>query len=388
MKKLDEYALLVKSAATIALNAKAHEMQAQGKDVINFSIGELDCAIPGEAKKAVVKALKENRNKYTPAAGLPELREAVAQKFRKENGIECNSGNVIVSNGAKHSIFNAFAAIVERGDEVIIPRPAWFSYEEQLKFLGGKTVYAETGNDFEIKADLIEERVNGNTKAIVINSPCNPTGMVISKKELEKIAQIAIEKDLYVITDEIYEHFIYEGEKHYSIASLGKEIAERTITINGASKSYAMTGFRIGYLACNNEIAKVIERLQSQITSNPSSLSQYACLGALAAGNKFPLKVAKDLDKRRKYILKELSGINGITAGNPKGAFYVLPKVDAFYKGKIKTSTDFSEFLLEKALLMTVPGIEFNEDRCIRLSYSLSMGEIKRGIERLEKVLQ
>ena len=298
MKKLDEYALLVKSAATIALNAKAHEMQAQGKDVINFSIGELDCAIPGEAKKAVVKALKENRNKYTPAAGLPELREAVAQKFRKENGIECNSGNVIVSNGAKHSIFNAFAAIVERGDEVIIPRPAWFSYEEQLKFLGGKTVYAETGNDFEIKADLIEERVNGNTKAIVINSPCNPTGMVISKKELEKIAQIAIEKDLYVITDEIYEHFIYEGEKHYSIASLGKEIAERTITINGASKSYAMTGFRIGYLACNNEIAKVIERLQSQITSNPSSLSQYACLGALAAGNKFPLKVAKDLDKK------------------------------------------------------------------------------------------
>ena len=387
MKKLDQYALSVKSAATIALNARAHEMQSRGKDVINFSIGELDCPIPAEAKKAVIKALNENRNKYTPAAGLPELREAVAKKFRKENGIECNAENVIISNGAKHSIFNAFAAIIERDDEVIIPKPAWFSYEEQLKFLGGKTVFAETGNDFEIRADLIGDKITSRTKAIVINSPCNPTGMVIKKKELEKIADIAVEKDLYVVSDEIYENFVYEGEKHFSIASLGKEIAERTITINGASKSYAMTGFRIGYLACNDEIAKVIERVQSQITSNPSSLSQYACIGALGGGRKFSVKVAADLDKRRKYVLKALSGIDGIGVGKPKGAFYVMPRVEKHYKGKIKGSTDFSEFLLEKALLMTVPGIEFGDDKCIRLSYSLSMGDIKTGMERLEKVL-
>ena len=388
MKKLDEYALSVKSAVTIALNAKAHEMQAQGKDVVNFSIGELDCAIPNEAKKAVIKALKENRNKYTPAAGLSELREAVADKFRKENGIGCERQNVVISNGAKHSIFNAFAAIVERGDEVIIPRPAWFSYEEQLKFLGGKTVYAETLNEFEISADLIGEKVSSRTKAIVINSPCNPTGMVISKVELGKIAEIAIENDLYVISDEIYEYFVYDGEKHHSIASLGEEIAERTITVNGASKAYAMTGFRIGYLACNNEIAKVIERLQSQITSNPSSLAQYACIGALSEGNKFPVGVAKELNGRRKYVLKELSGINGVVIGNPKGAFYVLPRVEKHYKGKIRGSSDFSKFLLDKALLMTVPGVEFGEDRCIRFSYSLSVDAIKTGMERLEKVLQ
>ena len=381
--------LRVKPSQTLAITAKAAQMRKQGIDIIGFGAGEPDFDTPDFVKDAAIKALKEGKTKYTPAAGIPELREGIARRLKEKNNIDYKPSEVIVTPGAKMGLYEIFAVLLNPGDEVIIPAPYWVSYTEQVKLCDGKPVIVELSeeNDFVLTADLVKSAITEKTKALVLNTPSNPTGAVIPKEELEKIADVCLKNKIMIISDECYEEFCYEGE-HVSIASLSSEVREITFTVNAFSKSYSMTGWRLGWVAAPEEYIKKITIVQSQTISNPTSFAQYGAVAALEDKGKFPAMMKEEFRKRRDYIVNEFLSIEGITCSVPKGAFYVFPNISAYLKGDIKNDIDLSSYLLEEAKVAVVPGSAFGKEGYIRLSYATSMENIKEGMRRIKDALK
>ncbi len=390
---LSEKAKAIKASTTLAIDSKFKEMKAAGLDVVGFGAGEPDFDTPDYIKEAAIAAIRDGKTKYTPAAGTMELRQAVADKFLNENGLTYAPTQIVVSNGAKHSLVNAFQAILNPGDEVIIPAPFWVSYPEMVKLADGVPVIVEAteDSDFKVTANDLSVALTEKTRAIVLNSPSNPTGMVYTVEELSAIADFAVQNDLYVISDEIYEHLIYEG-KHVSIASLGEEIKKRTIIINGVSKTYAMTGWRIGFAAAAPEIAKIMANVQSHASSNPNSIAQAATVAALSGGKEEIEMMRKAFAERRNYMVERINSIPGVSCKKPQGAFYVLMNISAL-KGKtlggklIESSDDFAEAFLNVAKVAVVPCSGFGADDFVRWSYAVSKETICEGLDRLEKFL-
>ena len=379
---------------TLLIDSKFKQMKADGMDVVGFGAGEPDFDTPQNIKDAAIKAINEGKTKYTPASGTPSLKKAVCDKFLRDNGLVYEPNQIVVSNGAKHSLINAFGAILNPGDEVIIPAPYWVSYPEMVKYNDGIPVVLHTKeeNNFKISAQDLENAITGKTKAFVLNSPCNPTGMVYTREELEAIAQVAQKHKIYVISDEIYEHLVYDGAEHVSIASLNDEIKDLTIIINGVSKTYAMTGWRIGYTASNSEIAKVMGNVQSHTTSNPNTIAQAAAEAALNGPREDLEMMRKAFDERRKYMVEQINSIDGVSCLMPHGAFYVMMNISNLIgtqiRGKlIKSADDFAEVFLDEELVAVVPGNGFEAPDFVRWSYATSMDNIKEGIKRLRNLL-
>lgn len=391
---LSEKAKAIKASTTLAIDSKFKAMKAEGIDVVGFGAGEPDFDTPKYIQDAAIEAIRGGQTKYTPAAGTMVLRQAVADKFLRENGLSYEPTQIVVSNGAKHSLVNAFSAILNPGDEVIIPAPFWVSYPEMVKLSDGVPVVVETTeeNDFKLGVAELSAALTDKTRAIVLNSPSNPTGMVYTEEELQAIADFAVEHDLYVISDEIYEHLIYEGE-HISIASLGEDIKKRTIIINGVSKTYAMTGWRIGFAAAAPEIAKVMANVQSHASSNPNSIAQAATVAALSGGKEEIEMMKKAFVERRNYMVERINNMNGVSCKMPNGAFYVLMNISAL-KGHemagvmINSSDDFAGVLLDQAKVAVVPCSGFGNDDYVRWSYAVSMDTVKEGLDRLEAFLK
>ncbi|WP_456464522.1 pyridoxal phosphate-dependent aminotransferase [Persephonella sp.] len=387
--KFSDRVLRVKPSQTLVITAKAAEMRKKGIDIIGFGAGEPDFDTPDFVKEAAVKALKEGKTKYTPSAGIPELREGIAKRLKEKNGIDYKPSEVIVTPGAKMGLYEIFAVILNPGDEVIVPAPYWVSYTEQIKLCDGKPVIVETAeeNGFVLTADIVESGITEKTRAVVINTPSNPTGAVIPRNELEKIAEICLKNDILIISDECYEEFCYE-EEHVSIASLGKEVRDITFTVNAFSKAYSMTGWRLGWVAAPEEYIKKLSIIQSQTISNPTSFAQYGGLAALEDKGKFPAVMKEEFRKRRDYVVNEFLSIEGITCPVPKGAFYVFPNISAYIKGNIKNDIDLTAYLLEEAKVAVVPGSAFGKEGYIRLSYATSMDNIKEGMRRIKEALK
>lgn len=383
----------ISPSSTLAIDSKFKQMKADGIDVVGFGTGEPDFDTPDYIKQAAIEAIQSGKTKYTPAAGTMELRKAICEKFQRENGLHYEPSQIIVSNGAKHSLVNTFMAILNPGDEVIIPAPFWVSYPEMVKIADGVPVVIETkeADEFKFTAEEFERAITPKTRALVLNSPSNPTGMVYTEEELRAIADVAVKHGIYVVSDEIYEHLIYEG-KHVSIASFNDEIKELTIIINGVSKTYAMTGWRIGYSASNPAIAKIMANLQSHASSNPNSIAQAATVAALSGGEEEIAFMKAEFKKRRDYMVERINHIPGVSCRNPHGAFYVVMNISAL-KGKtlggklIQTSDDFADVLLEQARVALVPCSGFGADDFVRWSYATSMENIKEGLDRLERFL-
>jgi aspartate aminotransferase len=351
-------------------------------EVYGFGAGEPDMDTPEHIKAAAVTALKEGRTKYTPSSGIPDLRQAISQKFLKDNGLDYKSNQVIVSGGAKQSCFNAIAAVVNEGDEVVIPAPYWLSYPEMVRLVGAEPVFVHTReeNNWKITPEEFENAMSPRTKMIIINSPGNPTGSVYTREELKALAEVAAEEDIHILSDEIYEKLTYDGAEHVSIASVSPEAYDLTITVNGFSKAYSMTGWRLGYLGAPEPIARAIDSMQSHMTSNPCSFSQYGGLAALTGDQQCVSDMRDEFDIRRQYMCERLGQISGISAVRPQGAFYVLANVNSF---GLK-SQNFADRLLSKASVAVVPGIAFGDDRTVRFSYATSLDVIKTGLDRLE----
>ncbi len=374
---------LLTPSLTLAVDSKAKAMKAEGIEVFGFGAGEPDMDTPEHIKAAAITALQQGRTKYTPSAGIPELRQAISQKFLKDNGLDYKSNQVIVSNGAKQSCFNAIAAVVNEGDEVIIPAPYWLSYPEMVRLVGGQPVIVETReeNNWKLTAEDFENAMTPRTKMIIINSPGNPTGSVYTRDELRALAEVAAEEDIFILSDEIYEKLTYDGAEHISIASVSPEAYDLTITVNGFSKAYAMTGWRLGYLAAPEPIARAIDSMQSHMTSNACSFAQYGGLAALTGDQQCVVDMREEFDIRRQYMHERLSQIPGVSAVRPQGAFYVLANIGGL---GIK-SQNFADRLLSKANVAIVPGIAFGDDRTVRLSYATSLDIIKSGVDRIEE---
>ncbi|HFC9204790.1 TPA: pyridoxal phosphate-dependent aminotransferase [Clostridium perfringens] len=378
------------ASLTLALTAKAGELKKEGIDVVSFGVGEPDFNTPKNIIEAATRAMEEGKTKYTATSGIVELKEAIAKKLHDDNGLNYGTKNIIISTGAKQSLANVFMAILNPGDEVIIPVPYWVSYPELVKLSDGVPVFIETKkeNDFKVTYDELKSVLSENTKAIVINSPNNPTGTVYSKEDLEVIAKFAEENDLIIISDEIYEKLIYGKEEHISIASLSDEDAfKRTVVINGFSKAYAMTGWRIGYAACyNEELIKVMNNVQSHMTSNTNSIAQFAALEALNGDQETIKNMVKEFSLRRELMIELISGIEELTFIEPKGAFYVMIDVsEVLKKANIKGSMEFANLLLKEENVVVIPGIAFGEDNFIRLSYATSKEEIIKGLKRIKE---
>lgn len=383
----------ISPSPTLAIDAKFKEMKANGEDVVGFGCGEPDFDTPQHIKDAAISAINSGFTKYTPAAGTLELRKAVAKKFNVENGLDYAPSDIVVSNGAKHSLVNAFMAILNPGDEVIVPAPFWVSYPEMIKIADGVPVLLNTSeeNDFKASVEDFQKALSPKTKAIVLNSPSNPTGMVYTEDELRAIADFAVKHNIYVISDEIYEHLIYDG-KHISIASFNDKIKALTIVINGVSKTYAMTGWRIGYAAAAPEIAKIMANIQSHAASNPNSIAQAATVAALEGGMDDVEMMKKHFVERRDYMVDTINSIDGVSCKKPQGAFYIMMSIKEligkeFYGKIINNSNDFATLFLEKAKVAVVPGAGFGADEYVRWSYATSMENIKEGLARLKKLL-
>ncbi|HOQ36731.1 MAG TPA: pyridoxal phosphate-dependent aminotransferase [Acetivibrio sp.] len=392
--ELSTKALSISPSSTLAIDAKAKKMKAEGIDIIGFGAGEPDFDTPAHIKEAAKKAIDEGFTKYTPASGTLELKQAICNKFKRDNGLDYKPSNIVISNGAKHSLVNAFQAICNPGDEVIITNPAWVSYPEMVKLADAVPVYINTTEEegFKFTIDKLEKAITNKTKAIIINSPSNPTGMIYSEEELRAVADLAVSKGIYIVSDEIYEKLIYDGYKHVSIASFNDKIKDLTIVVNGVSKSYAMTGWRIGYTASNEQIAKIMGNVQSHATSNPNSIAQKAALAALEGPQEIIDIMAAEFVKRRDYMVDRINSINGLSCIKPNGAFYVMMNISKLI-GKelggvvIKGSDSFADVLLEKANVALVPGSGFGTDIHVRLSYATSMENITEGLNRIEKFL-
>ncbi|MGC2424434.1 MAG: pyridoxal phosphate-dependent aminotransferase [Nitrospirota bacterium] len=384
----------IKPSPTLAVDARAKAMKAEGIDVVGFGAGEPDFDTPENIKEAAVKAIKNGFTKYTAVGGTDELKDAIINKLKKDNGIDYDRSQIIVSTGAKHSLYNVAQALYGPGDEVIIPAPYWVSYPDQVILNDATPVIVQTREDegFVLTAEAFEKAITPKTRALILNSPSNPTGLGYPKEALEKIAEIAVKHKVMVISDEIYEKITYDGFRHVSIASLGNDIKDLTVTINGLSKSHAMTGWRLGYAAGPKEIIGAMTKIQSQSTSNPCSITQKAAVEALNGPQDFLPVMVAEFDKRRKYIVERLNAIPGFSCPTPVGAFYAFPRVSPIYgksfKGKqIKGSADLAAYLLEEANVAVVSGDAFGADEYIRLSYATSMAAIEKGLDRIEKAV-
>lgn len=382
----------VKPSSTLAITAKAKSMKAEGIDVVGFGAGEPDFNTPDNINTAAIKAIRDGFTKYTPASGTAELKKAVCDKFESFNGVHYESNQIVISNGGKHSLTNVFEVILNPGDEVLIPAPYWLTYPEIVKLSDGVPVYlyGEKSNGYKVTAEQVRDAVTDKTKALILNTPSNPTGMVYSEEELRAIADIAVEKDCYVVADEMYEYLIYGEKKHVSIASLGDEIYKRTITCSGVSKSYSMTGWRVGYTGSSAEIAKMMGSVQSHQTSNPNSIAQKAALEALTGDQAAVAVMREEFDKRRKYIYERISQMPLLETLEPEGAFYVFVDfshvLEKSYKGgKIGTAARAAEILLEDYRVAVVPCADFGFDNFVRLSYAISLEAIEKGLNRIEE---
>jgi aspartate aminotransferase len=367
---------------TLSIDSKAKAMKAEGIDICGFGAGEPDFDTPEHIKEAAIAALQAGFTKYTPSSGLPELRQAISEKFAADNGLEYRPTQVIVGCGAKHSCYNAILATCERGDEVIIPAPYWVSYPDMVRLAGAEPVIVQTNerNAWKMTAEDFENAMTPRTKMVIINSPGNPSGMVYTREELEAIVNVATEEDIYILSDEIYEKLVYDQAEHISIASLSKEAYDLTITVSGFSQSYAMTGWRLGYMGAPDPVAKAVDSIQSHSTSNPCSFAQKGAIAALK-GDQQPLRDMHDeFDMRRNYMFDRISKIPNITAVKPQGAFYVLVNVSQLGL----TSQNFADRLLSKANVAVVPGAAFGDDRTVRLSYATSIDVIKKGLDRFQ----
>ena len=371
-------------SATLAIDAKAKQLKKDGKDVVIFGAGEPDFNTPENIKLAAKKAIDGNYTRYTPVGGIPELKNAVAAKLKRENNLDYDASQILVSCGGKHSLFNIAMAVLDKGDEVILPVPYWVSYEEIIRMAEANAVFCKTDDKFKLTAKMVEEKITPRTKMLVLNSPSNPSGAIVSHDEIKKIAELAVEHNFYVLSDEVYEHFTYGNVKHLSIGSLNEEIKSLTILSNSVSKTYAMTGWRIGYTAGPKEIIKAMDNLQSHSTSNPTSIAQYAALEALNGPQDSVRQMVHAFDERRKFIHRRLNEIAGVSCVEPEGAFYAFPDISRTEM----TSMEFASKLLDEALVAVVPGIAFGSDRHVRLSYAASVYEIERGLDRMDSWLR
>lgn len=376
----------VTPSITLAIAAKAKAMKGEGIDVCSFSAGEPDFDTPAHIKAAAQKALDEGKTKYGPAAGEPKLREAIARKLQNENGLAYKAENVIVTNGGKHSLFNLMLAAIEPGDEVIIPAPYWLSYPEMVTLAGGISVIVPTDatTGYKITPEQLRKSLTPKTKLFILNSPSNPTGMVYTPEEIKALAEVVVEADIFVVSDEIYEKILYDGATHLCIGSLGEEIFARTIVSNGFAKGYSMTGWRIGYLAGPIDVIKATSTIQSHSTSNVCTFAQYGAIAALESPQDCVEQMRQAFAKRRQVMLERLNAIPGLTCPKPDGAFYLFPDIS---KTGLK-SLQFCDALLEEEQVAAIPGIAFGADDNIRLSYATDMATIEKGMDRLEKFVK
>ena len=386
----------ISPSLTLAITAKANKLKAEGVDVVSFTVGEPDFNTPDFIVRAAKEALDKGFTRYTAVAGIPQLRQAICDKLARDNGLSYRSNQIVVGSGAKHSIYNALMAILNDGDEVIIVAPYWLSYPELITLCGGvpKVIETTAASGYKLTAEALIKAICTKTKAIILNSPCNPSGVVYTQRELQGLAAVIEKADIYAISDEIYEKLIYDGVAHYSIASFSDKLREKTIVVNGVSKAYAMTGWRIGYTASNGALASSIDNIQSQTTSNANSVAQHAAVVALGSseGEAFIGQIKGIFERRRDLLLSILDGIGGISYIKPQGTFYVMVNVSGFF-GKdlhgvrVKTASDISELLVEHAAVVTVPCEAFGAPNYIRLSYCLDEKDIKKGAIRLKDFL-
>ncbi|NLK23514.1 MAG: pyridoxal phosphate-dependent aminotransferase [Clostridiales bacterium] len=381
----------INPSITLAITAKAKALKAQGVDVVSFGAGEPDFNTPKNIIDAAKKAMDEGKTKYTAASGIIELKEALCKKFKEDNNLSYNTSNIIISTGGKQALANAMFAILNEGEEVLIPVPYWVSYPELVKLAGGNPVFVECKeeNDYKFTIEALEKATTKKTKAIVINSPNNPTGSIYSENELREIAEFAKKHDLIIISDEMYEKLIYDGEKHISIASLSEDAYNRTIIVNGFSKAFAMTGWRLGYSAANEEITKLMSSIQSHMTSNANSITQYAAVEALNGPKDASNDMVKEFEERRNYMTNLIDNIEGLSYIRPSGAFYVMINIknciNKSLNGEtIKDSMDFSKMLLDEEKVAVIPGAAFGLENYIRLSYATSKDMIGEGLKRIE----
>lgn len=394
MERLAKRIRTISPSQTLAISAKAKAMKAAGESVINFGVGEPDFPTPDYIVEAGIEALRLGKTKYTPSAGLLELRRAVCEKFARDNGLEYEPSQIVVSNGAKHSIFNVCYALVDEGDEVIIPAPYWLTYPEVVKTCGGVPVYVygDKRNGFKITPEQLEAAITPRTKLLIFNSPCNPTGAVYSEAEVRALAAVCEKHDIFVLSDEIYEKLVYGETRPFSMAAVSEKMKERTVTVNGVSKTYAMTGWRIGYLAAPKDIAKAIDSFQSHATSNPCSVSQYATIKALSSSEAAVEEMAARFARRRIAMVERISEMKDAYCVIPEGAFYAMLVVSGVYGKKfgnrvISDSVSFADTLLDAAKVAVVPGAPFGADDCVRISYSLSMEDMLEGLNRIDAFL-
>ncbi|HOW42958.1 MAG TPA: pyridoxal phosphate-dependent aminotransferase [Candidatus Omnitrophota bacterium] len=384
--RLSERIKKINPSATLAITSKANKLKAEGKDVVSFAAGEPDVDTPDVVKEAAIAAIHSGFTKYTPTTGIPDLKKAIAEKFKRDNGLAYETSQIVVSCGAKHSIFNTLFVLLNRSEEAIIPAPFWVSYPEMAHLCeaGVKFIKTTPENNFKITPAELERHIHAKTKLLILNSPSNPTGCVYSKEELQAIAAICVSQKIFVVSDEIYEKIIFDGQKHVSIGSLGKEIYDLTITVNGLSKSHSMTGWRIGYLGGPADIVEAIGKLQDHSTSNPTSIAQKAALAALQMPDAFSQTMCAEFEKRRNYIASRLDKMKKISYVKPQGAFYIFCSIA---KTKLDSFT-FAQRLLDEMLVAVIPGQSFGADTCIRISFATGMQQIEKGMNRLDEFLK
>lgn len=392
---LSNRAQSLKPSPTLAITAKEKALRAQGLDIVGFGAGEPDFDTPNHIKKAAIDAIMDGYTKYTPAAGIEPLKDAIIAKFKKDNDLEYQRDEIIVTCGGKHALYTLFQAIFQEGDEVIVPAPYWVSYPTMIELAGAKPVIVETRDeeDYQLTVDILKKHVTSKTKGIILNYPSNPSGSVYYISNLEAIGKFAVENGIYLISDEIYDKIVYDGYRHTSIASLGQPIKEMTIITHAVSKTYSMTGWRIGFAAGKKEIIQAMSNIQSQSTSNPTSIAQYAALAALTGPQDFVNFMVREFKKRRDFLVEGLTGIGGVTCFNPKGAFYVFPSFKGLagrmYKGRRVTSiAQFTNILLEDFHVAVVPGVEFGAEGHLRLSFATSLEVIEKGLDRIRRAVE
>jgi aspartate aminotransferase len=391
---LSKLAADAQPSATLSLNSKAKELAANGQDVAKFTVGEPDFDTPDNIKQAAIRAIQSGFTRYTPAAGTKELREAITGKFERDNGLKYEADQILVSNGAKHALYMIMMCLLGEGDEAVLPAPYWVSYSSQVEFCGARPVVADaTGEpDLKLTPEILEENITEDTRLLVLNSPCNPSGVVYSRQELEELVQVAVEHDLWILSDEVYEKLIYDDLEHVAVAGLSEEARRRTITFNAVSKTYAMTGWRIGYAAGPKNVIQAAGRLQSNMTSGPNSIAQKAAVEAITGDQESVEEMRQTFADRRDIIVDGLNGIEGVQCVRPQGAFYALPDCSDLlghtYAGhSVENSTDLSKALLEEVLLAVVPGAPFGAEGHLRFSYAASEETIEKGIERLQQFI-
>ncbi len=391
--KLSERIGLIKPSATLAISTKCKQLNAQGIRIINLSAGEPDFDTPENIKQAAIRAINDGFTKYTAVGGIDELKSAIVDKFGRDNNIRYGKDNICVSDGAKHTLFNLFQVLLEKGDEVILPAPYWVSYEAGVKYAGATPVIVSTAStDYKILPETLKESITAKTKMIVLNSPSNPVGSAYDSNEIEELTEIALAHNLYIVSDEIYEKITYDGFKPVSPAALSAEAKKKVLTVNGVSKTYSMTGWRIGWVGADEQIVKAMTKLQSQSTSNPCSIAQAAAVEALNGSQKSVETMVDAFKNRRDYFYNTIIDIEGISCFKPKGAFYLFPDISDLYgkrfNGKeITSSIDFSNLLIDKAKVASVPGIGFGDDNFIRFSFAASMEDLKDAVDSITNIV-